>query len=131
MKIAVITDDVKTISEHFEHAQYYLVFSVKKGIVTGQELRLKNTDSYVADQEYGIEQKDLQHADLHSTTKHSNMMGTIIDCDVLLARGMDRSSYDGLKIRSIQPIITDIEGVQLAVDAYLAGNIIDHHEYLY
>ena len=127
MKIAVITDDVKTISAHFEHAQYYLVFAAENGKITGQELRLKANDSHSTDEEHGIAQSKLHF----STVTHTSMMGTIIDCDVLLARGMDRAAYDGLRIRNIRPIITAIQDVQTAVDAFLAGDIIDHLERLY
>jgi hypothetical protein len=127
MKIAVITDDTKTVSSHFRRAQFYLVFSIENYKATHKELRLKANDSH---------EQRLTHSGLHNTDSHlvemdTTMMGTIIDCDVLLARGMDKAAYDGLIIRSIQPIITDIQYVQAALDAYLTGNIIDHPEFLY
>ena len=34
MKIAVITDDGKAISQHFGRAQYYLVATVENGQIT-------------------------------------------------------------------------------------------------
>jgi predicted Fe-Mo cluster-binding NifX family protein len=37
MKIAVITDDMKTISAHFGRAQYYLVFTVENGKIIAPE----------------------------------------------------------------------------------------------
>ena len=126
MKIAVITDDAKTISAHFGHAQYYLVFSVENGKIAGQELRLKANDGHSMGKEHVIAQSKLHF----STVTHTSMMGTIIDCDVLLARGMDRAAYDDLRIRNIRPIITAIRDVQTAVDAFLTGNIIDYPERL-
>jgi len=127
MRIAVITNDSKTVSEHFRRALFYLVFAAENGKITYQELRLKANDS----QEQGNTHSDLHDTDSNLVVMDTNMMGTIIDCDVLLARGMDKAAYDGLKIRSIQPIVTDIQYVQTAVDAYLAGNIIDHPDFLY
>jgi hypothetical protein len=59
------------------------------------------------------------------------MMVSIIDYDVLLAGGMCRGAYDRLKLRCIQPVITDIQDAQEAVVAYLAGEIIDHPERLH
>ena len=41
MKIAVITDDGKTISQHFGRAPYYMVFSVEDGKISGREMRDK------------------------------------------------------------------------------------------
>jgi predicted Fe-Mo cluster-binding NifX family protein len=127
MRIAVITDDSKTVSQNFRRALFYLVFTVENGKITLQELRLKANDS----QEQGNAHSNLRDTGSHLAVMDTNMMGTIIDCDVLLARGMDKAAYDGLKIRSIQPIITDIQYVQAALDAYLTGDIIDHPDFLY
>jgi predicted Fe-Mo cluster-binding NifX family protein len=41
MKIAVITDDGQTISQHFGRAAHYLVLPVEDGWITGRELRDK------------------------------------------------------------------------------------------
>lgn len=131
MKIAVITDDVKTISAHFGSAQYYLVFIVENSKIAGQELRLKANDNRFAGHEQGIAQIGLYSTNPQLAAKHTDMLGTIIDCDVLLARGMNKATYDDLRIRSILPIITNLLDVQTAVEAYLSGNLINHLEWLY
>jgi len=131
MKIAVTTDDVKTISAHFESTQFYLVFTVGNGKIIRQELRLKANDGHFLDQEQGITHNGLYGTNPQSAAKHTDMIGTIIDCDVLLTRGMNRVVYDDLKIRSILPIITNIPEAQAAVEAYLGGNLINHLEKLY
>jgi predicted Fe-Mo cluster-binding NifX family protein len=131
MKIAVITDDKKTISAHFGRAQYYLVFSVENGKIAGQESRPKANHNHFVGQEQDHAHTEPHGTDSQSEVKHTSMMETIIDCDVLLARGMGRGAYDGLQLRSIKPIITDIQDIQAAVDAYLAGEIIDHIERLH
>ena len=41
MKVAVVTDDGKTISQHFGRASHYLVFTVVDSDIVGQELRDK------------------------------------------------------------------------------------------
>ena len=43
MKIAVVTDDEKTISAHFGRAQYYVVFTIENGMVTRQETRPRDS----------------------------------------------------------------------------------------
>lgn len=42
MKIAIVTEDGRTISQHFGRAPYYAVLTVEDGIVTGRELRPKS-----------------------------------------------------------------------------------------
>ncbi len=41
MKIAVITDDGKTISQHFGRAPYYLVLTIEEGKIVNREMRDK------------------------------------------------------------------------------------------
>ncbi len=130
MKIAVITDDLKTINADFRRAQSYLVFTVGNGKITGQESRPKVNDSHFLGKEHGHARTEPEDTDSQSEAKITKMAAPIIDCDVLLARGMDRAAYAGLQIRSIRPVITVIRDVQVAVDAYLAGDIIDHPERL-
>ena len=131
MKIAVITDDMKTISAHFGRAQHYLVFTAENGKITGKESRPKANHNHFVSHEQGHGQAEPHGTDPQSEVKHASMMETIIDCDVLLAGGMGRGAYDSLRLRSIQPVITDIQDAQEAVEAYLAGEIIDHPERLH
>ena len=41
MKVAVITADGQTISQHFGRAPYYAVFTVEEGQIAAKELRDK------------------------------------------------------------------------------------------
>jgi len=130
MKIAVVSDDLQTISAHFGRAQYYLIYTVENGQVAGQETRTKPGHNQLAGEQH--EHHGEPHGmDAHSDARHGNMMDVIMDCDVLITRGMGQGAYNGLKLRSIQPIITDIPEARAAVDAYLAGTLIDHPERLH
>jgi predicted Fe-Mo cluster-binding NifX family protein len=49
----------------------------------------------------------------------------------LLTRGMGQGAHDNLKQAGIQPILTDIQEIEPAVKAYLAGQLLDHPERLH
>ena len=49
----------------------------------------------------------------------------------VLARGMGAGAYESMKQAGINPIVTDIAGIDEAVSAYLAGQITDHTERLH
>ena len=49
MKIAFITDDGKTISQHFGRASHYLVVEVEDGVIQHQEMREKLGHQQFAD----------------------------------------------------------------------------------
>ena len=57
------------------------------------------------------------------------MMVGIRDCEVLLAR--DWGARKSLEAMAIRAIITDIESVDDAVKACVAGEIVDHTELLH
>ena len=126
MKIAVVTDDEKTISAHFGRAQYYVVFTVEDGTVAARETRPKANHSQFADDHHHGEHGDSHGMDPGSQHRHGAMMETISDCQVLLARGMGQGAHYSLKERGIRPVLTDIQDMQEAVEAYLSGKLIEN-----
>lgn len=123
MKIAVISDDGKSISMHFGRAQYYVVVSVEDGKVVGQEVRSKVGHHTFGEQPHE-ERPGVPHGyDAGSQDKHSQMAANISDCKVLLSGGMGSGAYDSIKSYGIEPIITDIHDIDEAVRAYLDGTI--------
>jgi hypothetical protein len=44
---------------------------------------------------------------------------------------MGMGAHLSLQEHNIQPIITDISDIELALDAYLAGTLVDHPEKLH
>ena len=87
MKIAAVTEDGVTISQHFGRAPYYVVLTVEDGQVVGREQREKVAHGRGADGHVHVE--GLAHGfDAASQDTHGRMAAPIADCQVLLARGM-------------------------------------------
>lgn len=131
MKIAAITDDGTSISQHFGRAQFYLVVTVENGKIIDRELREKLNHSHFANETH-----DDHHGQGHGFTpaaqdRHTRMAQAIDDCEALLCRGMGAGAYSSMQSRSIRPIVTDIPLIDDAVLAYLDGSIQDHTERLH
>jgi predicted Fe-Mo cluster-binding NifX family protein len=125
MKIAVVSTDGTTISQHFGRASTYLVFTVENGKVVSKETRPKAGHQH---SESSADHHCGGHEGKHgcgpgSQEKHTGMIETIADCQILLAGGMGWGAYDSLKSYNIEPIITDVENIESAVNLYLAGNL--------
>lgn len=136
MKIAAITDDGKTISQHFGRAQYYLVVTVEEGKVTSRELRPKlGHASFHSAEHISVDPAHSQaqgHGmDPGSHQKHVQMAEAIADCEALLCRGMGQGAYISMQQVGVRPIVTDIVEIDQAVEAYLKGVIVDHTEMLH
>jgi len=131
MRIAAVTDDGTTISAHFGRAGYYAVLTVEDGKIVGQELRDKLGHRHFAGSEEPHDSGQPHGFGPESQDRHTRMIGAIEDCEVLLARGMGWGARQSLEQAGITAILTDIEDIDTAVGAYLAGDIVDHTERLH
>jgi predicted Fe-Mo cluster-binding NifX family protein len=131
MKIAAITDDGQTISQHFGRAAHYLVVTIEDGKIIDRQLRDKLGHAHYAHMPH-VEQPGQRHGmDAASHDKHLQMAEAIADCEALLCRGMGMGAYESMKVRGIRPIVTDIASIDEAAMAYAKGQITDHVEELH
>ena len=131
MKVAAITDDGVTISQHFGRAVQYAVFTVEDGQIGHKELRDKFGHQHFVGQDAEHKPGESHGFDAASQDKHARMAASIADCQVLLCRGMGWGAYQSMEQAGIKPIVTDIADIATAVKAYLTGTIVDHKELLH
>ena len=148
MKIAVITDDGNTISQHFGRALFYQVLTIEEGKVISREQRAKPGHGHFAaahthDEAHhsGDHHDEDHHAEGHhgaahghdgaSHQKHVSMAEVISDCEAVLCGGMGMGAYQSMLSLKIQPIVTDLHDINQAVQAYIEGKLIDHTERLH
>jgi predicted Fe-Mo cluster-binding NifX family protein len=133
MKIAIVTDNEKTISQHFGRASHYMVITIEDGKIINREMREKmghaqfqgehHEDHHEAGEQHG-------HG-AAADYKHGRMAETIADCEAVLCRGMGMGAYENMRARNIRPVVTDIADVDEAAMAYANGQIVDHVEKLH
>jgi predicted Fe-Mo cluster-binding NifX family protein len=132
MKIAAITDDGKTISQHFGRAALYLVATVEEGQITARELREKLGHSHFSNEPHEPETPGQPHGfSPASEDRHIRMAQTITDCQALLCRGMGAGAYASMQQQGIIPVVTAIVSIDEAVLAYANGQIVDHTDLLH
>jgi predicted Fe-Mo cluster-binding NifX family protein len=132
MKIAAVTDDGKTISMHFGRAEYYLVCTIEDGQIAERELREKMGHRHFAGHDHDETHDPRGHGfGRGAADRHTGMIASITDCEALLVRGMGRGAYVALEEANIRPIVTDIEMIEEAVQAYVDGDIVDHTDKLH
>lgn len=132
MKIAAITDDGKTISQHFGRAPYYQVVTVENGKIIDRQLREKLGHNHFASQPHAEEQHGQQHGmDAGSHQKHMQMAEAIADCEALLCGGMGMGAYQSMVSRGIKPVVTELNDIDQAVLAYAEGRLVDRVERLH
>lgn len=132
MKIAIVTDNGKTISEHFGRATKYAVIDIQEGKITSRELRDKaGHHTFHQLEEHHNHSEGHQHGrsmDTHSADKHARMVQSITDCSVLLARGMGRGAKLSMEEANINTFQVNFDLVDDAINALINGSI-DQHVY--
>jgi predicted Fe-Mo cluster-binding NifX family protein len=129
MKIAVATEDGKTISEHFGRSPYFAVFEVENGAITNQSMRRNTFTRHFRGEHERHTQGEHHHSgeDAHA---HDSLAEGLGDCRAVISHGMGRRAWEDLRARGIEMIVTDETEVQRAVDLYLAGNLRNNVERL-
>lgn len=133
MKIALITDDGRSISQHFGRANYYAVLTVENGQIVAREMRDKLSHTHFANEAHThVEGESTRHGfDPASQSRHGRMAEAIVDCEALICRGMGAGAYESMKERGIRPVVTDMPGIDEAALAYADGRLVDHVEKLH
>ena len=122
MKIAIASDDGKSISQHFGRAPFYVVVAAEDGKVKAKETRPKA--EHHAHGGHGHTPIGEPHGfDAPAQATHTSTVSNISDCQIVIAGGMGRRVYESLKAHNIQPIITDVKEIDHAVQLHLQGRL--------
>ncbi len=124
MKIAVITEDQTTISQHFGRAPLYVVITAEDGEITSKETRNKaGHHTFAAHHDSSPDPGERHGYDAGSQVRHNTMAEAMADCEALIAGGMGWGAYESMKSRGIEPVVTDVETIEEAVRLYLEGKL--------
>ncbi len=117
MKIAIASDDGKTISPHFGRTEGFVIFEVHGQEVKSFEYRQNSFTGHAL----GIQGQ-------HGADRHKTIIEALKDCDVVISRGMGRRLYEDLRYAGIKAIITDEEDVDRAMELYMKNMLTDNPE---
>lgn len=109
MKIAIASDDGKTISEHFGRVLGFNIFEIKNKKIIKNEYR-KNIGKSSGE---------------CSSCDHDIMINNIKDCGVVISYGMGKRIYEDLIANNMIPIITEENNVHEAIQSFLTSNLVN------
>jgi predicted Fe-Mo cluster-binding NifX family protein len=132
MKIALVSDDEKTVSPHFGRAPLFVVVTAEGGKIKSRETRSKAGHHTFG----GNHVHECNHGrgygfDAGAGKRHRSMIDTIADCDVLIAGGMGNGAFAALEERDITPLITEVADIDEAVKLYLENKLVNRMELLH
>jgi predicted Fe-Mo cluster-binding NifX family protein len=124
VKIAVVSEDGLTISQHFGRAEMYVVLSIEDGQIVAEETRPKIGHGAFVNQPHA----DLDAQGRHgfgagAQSRHQQMAETIGDCQALISGGMGWGAQESLQQLGIEVVITDVEDVREAALRHARGDL--------
>lgn len=106
MKIAIPTNDRKTISEHFGRSKYFMIFEIDKGQIKSREERTNS-------------ERD------HSHHSHGAIVKILEDCSDILCINLGMRIYNDLSSIGIKIHLVDEKNIEDAVKLFVEGKITD------
>ncbi|MEO0239673.1 MAG: NifB/NifX family molybdenum-iron cluster-binding protein [candidate division WOR-3 bacterium] len=125
MKIAVASEDGKTISLHFGRAKGFVIIEVENSEI--------KSISFVPNSEpCGNHECDEHHGEHHSRgSKHERILKNLEGVDIVIAGGMGGAIYEELKRAGKQVFITDQRDIMEAIKLLLEGKLDNLEELLH
>jgi len=120
MKIAIASDDEKTISSHFGKTKGFCIFEVEGKEIKSQQY-LPNTFTDHARGLEGTRHKAHEH-------DHTPILVALKDCKAVIAHGMGKHMRNDLMSIGIEVYVTKETDVEKALNLYLNGELIDKPE---
>ncbi len=112
MKIAIPTDDRKTISNHFGKTAGFEIVELEGSKIVGSHYMINTVTAHAGG-------RIVEHPGGHHS--HEGIFEALDGCGIVIARGMGRRLYNDLRERDIMVYVTGEEKVMPAVHAYIEG----------
>ncbi|MCD6200889.1 MAG: hypothetical protein J7K46_03685 [Bacteroidales bacterium] len=130
MKIAIVTLDGETVSQHFGRSPYFKIYTIENNKIVNTELRERGTGHFAAHRQHAhTSETDTGHSSgrhgygADADQKHFSMAQEIGDCDVLIAGGMGQGAYESFRRAGLEVILTDQIMINDIVRDFMNGNL--------
>ncbi|UCG51435.1 MAG: NifB/NifX family molybdenum-iron cluster-binding protein [Candidatus Latescibacterota bacterium] len=118
MRVAIASDDGKTIAPHFGKARGFIIYDVEDGKVQSEKF-VENTFTGHA--------RGLSGAD-HAVDRHGPILQALKDCNAVISHGMGRRIYADLRAVGIEAFVVNETDASEALSLYLRNALTDHPE---
>lgn len=116
MKIAIASDDGKTIAGHFGRTRGFVIYDIEKGAVTNRAYRINDFTGHA---------RGLSNAG-HEMDRHGPILEALKGCKAVISRGMGRRIYNDLQSAGIEAFIVQESEADRALNLYLSNTLQDN-----
>jgi len=116
MKVAIASDDGKTISAHFGRTRGFIIYEIEDNTVKTRNYHINDFTGHV---------RGLSGAD-HSVDRHGPILSALGDCKAVISHGMGQRIYYDLKQAGIEAFIVNETDADKALELYLHNALEDN-----
>jgi len=133
MKVAIVTMDGETVSQHFGRSPFYKIYTIENNEPVSTEMRERGTGHFAA-QGQAHHSMDPDRENTHhgkhgygadADKKHFSMAQEIKDCNTLIAGGMGSGAYESFRRAGLDVILTDHVNINDVVHDLIHGKLIN------
>lgn len=118
MRIAVPTNDGKSISEHFGRSAAFLIFETENGQIKSREMKTNGA------QHSHAEGNCAHHSAGSESHSHAGILTALDGCQVVICAGMGSRAVEALKAGGVSQIVVTAPGsAEETVTTFLAGKL--------
>jgi predicted Fe-Mo cluster-binding NifX family protein len=134
MRVAIASDDGKTIASHFGRALGFIVYEIEDEVVKHRRFMENTFTGHMGSHrgEGHAARNGEGHGPWHGDGGHSHGHGPILDalrgCDAVISHGMGRRMYADLREVGIEAYVVDETDADEALELYLKKRLTDHPE---
>lgn len=126
MKVAVATNNGRTVSAHYGRSKYFAVYTVEEGKIVSKELREKPVHHGGGQGTgHGSEHRHESGGHGHGNHRkhHEEILNIISDCDAVITRGIGPGAYGHLVAAGLKVLVVDEVDAERAVELYTSGKL--------
>jgi len=124
VKIAVVSDDGLTVSQHFGRAEMYVVLTIEDGQIVAEETRPKvGHGAFMSQPHVDLDAEGRHGFGAGAQSRHQQMAEAVGDCQALIAGGMGWGARESLQQLGIEVVVTDMEDAREAALRHAAGEL--------
>ena len=113
MKIAIASDEGKSISQHFGRTRGFIIYEIEDKVVKGKKFIENRYTGHALGQRH---ERGTTHSGAHH---HGAILQALSDCQIVISQGMGRRLYEELQINGIEAFIVNEQDADKAVNLYL------------
>ncbi len=116
MKIAIPTNDQKTVSAHFGRTAGFMIYNIEGTKIIGKEYRPNNFTGHAQGWHNDENHGEHQHS-------HSDIFRALAECTTVIAGGMGRRLYTDFEQQKIKVFVTQESNIEKAVELFIKNEL--------